>query len=113
MSKIPGPAEMGDRAGARSHSLRCRQPLLQVGARQGDGVFHRVIQRHHGGDGAGVTAAGAVAMAGIQARRREPELAVLILVVVQTEITAPLKVTALHQDGARTQLPQPARACSY
>ena len=52
-------------------------------------------------------------MAGIQARRREPELAVLILVVVQTEIPAPLKVTALHQDGAGTELPQPGRARSY
>ncbi|MNR15573.1 hypothetical protein D3C85_1321150 [compost metagenome] len=52
-------------------------------------------------------------MAGIQARRREPELAVLILVVVQTEIPAPLKVTALHQHGAGTELPQPGRARPY
>ncbi|MNN87094.1 hypothetical protein D3C81_2045990 [compost metagenome] len=69
MSEINRPAEMGDGAGAGPHPLCGRQPLLQVGARQGDGILQRIIQRHDGGDGAGITATGAVAVAGRQARR--------------------------------------------
>ncbi len=101
------PAEMGDGPRARPHSLRRRQPLLQVGARQGDGVIQRVVLRHHGGDGAGVAAAGAVAVAGIEARRRQPEFAGLVLVVVEAEITAPLKVASLDQHGAGAEFAQP------
>ena len=69
MSKINWPAEMGYGAGACPHPLRPCQPLLQIGTCQGDGVFHRVIQRLDRGDGAGVAAASAVAVAGRQARR--------------------------------------------
>ncbi|MOA12235.1 hypothetical protein D3C78_1322110 [compost metagenome] len=113
MSEINRPAEMGYGAGACPHPLRPCQPLLQIGTRQGDGVLHRIIQRHHGGDGAGVTAAGAMAVAGIEARRREPELAALVLVVVQTEIPAPLKMPPLDQHGAGAELPQSRRSCPY
>ena len=98
---------MGDGAGACPHPLRRRQPLLQVGTRQGDGVFHRIILRHHGGDSAGVAAAGAVAMAGIQARRRQPEFAGLVLVVVEAEIAAPTQMAALDQHGAGAEFAQP------
>ncbi|MNH08549.1 hypothetical protein D3C79_679680 [compost metagenome] len=69
LGEISGPAEVGDGAGAGPHPLRGRQPLLQIGTRQGDGILQRIIQRHDGGDGAGVAATGAVAVAGRQARR--------------------------------------------
>ncbi len=99
---------MGDGTRTCPHSLRRRQPLLQVGSRQGDGVLHRIILRHHGGDGAGVAAAGAVAMAGIQARRCQPEFAGLVLVVVQTQLPAPLQMTPLDQHGAGAEFAQTA-----
>ncbi len=99
---------MGDGARACAHPLRRSQPLLQVGTRQGDGVLHRIILRHHGGDGAGVAAAGAVAVAGIEARRCQPEFAGLILVVVQTQLAAPLQMAALDQHGASAEFTQAA-----
>ncbi len=97
---------MGDGAGACAHSLRRSQPLLQVGTREGDGVLHRIILRHHGGDGAGVAAAGAVAVAGIEARRRQPEFAALVLVVVEAEIATPLQMATLDQHGAGAEFAQ-------
>ncbi len=98
---------MGDGPRACPHPLRRRQALLQVGPRQGDGVLQRVILRHHGGDGAGVSATGAVAVAGIEARRGEPEFAALVLVVVEAEIPAPFKVAPLDQHGASAEFAQP------
>ncbi|MNV55177.1 hypothetical protein D3C71_1474020 [compost metagenome] len=50
-----------------------------------------------------------MAVAGIEARRREPELAALVLVVIETEIPAPLKVPPLDQHGAGAELPQSRR----
>ncbi len=99
---------MGDGPWACPHSLRRRQALLQVGTSEGDGILYRIILRHHGGDGAGVTAAGAMAVAGIEARRGEPKFTLLILVVVEAEIAAPLQMAALDQHGAGAEFTQTA-----
>ena len=106
MCKIGGPAEVGDGPRACPHPLRRRQALLQVGPRQGDGVLHRIVLRHHGGNGAGVSAAGAVAMAGIEARRGEPDFAGLVLVVVEAVIPAPAQMATLDQHRPGAEFPQ-------
>ncbi|MNY20500.1 hypothetical protein D3C86_1539810 [compost metagenome] len=109
MGKIRWPAEMGYGAGACPHPLRPSQPLLQISTSERDGILLRIIQRLDGGDGAGVTAAGAVAVAGRQARRGQPELLMRILVVVEAVIPAPLKVPPLDQHGAGAKLAQSRR----
>lgn len=69
MGKIRWPAEMGNGARAGPHPLRPSQPLLQISTSERDGVIDRVILRHHGGDGTGITATGTVAVAGVDTRR--------------------------------------------
>ncbi|MNM90334.1 hypothetical protein D3C81_1025910 [compost metagenome] len=54
-----------------------------------------------------------MAVAGIEARRREPELPLCILVVIEAEIPAPLKVPPLDQHCAGAELPQSCRSCPY